>query len=178
MHVQNEAKHVARQQNNEHSSLKTKIEDWLEAEGITFSESPDFNSFFHIVANLKNVQVHVSEPKVRRGVLAVQAVVALNEDQLAKVEKLKPEEKRPLFLSLFAKLDRSEYLFMLQEDFNSKSWLRIQRTLYIEDLTRSSLLFEMKDLNMKFVNLNYELNDALESFARSGASEEQTAIYT
>ena len=144
-----------------HISTKQKIEAWLEAEGITFEPVSDFNAHFHLVANLKNVQVHLSEPKVRKGVLAVQAVASLDEQQLWKANQISPEDKRSIFLSLFSKLDRSEYLFMLQEDFTSKSWLRIQRALYIEDLTRTSLLSEMKCLNTKFVNMNYELNIAL-----------------
>ncbi|MFI5421055.1 MAG: DUF2299 family protein [Nitrososphaerales archaeon] len=153
------------QQNEEvnlHQILKQRIEDWLDAEGITSEPVPDFNSHFHVKSNLKNIEVHLSEPKVRRGVLAVQAVVSLNEDQLAKISEIKAENRRAIFLDLFSKLDRSEYLFMLQEDFTSKSWLRIQRALYIEDLTRTGLLSEMKSHNMKFVNINYELNLALE----------------
>ena len=161
----------------DHASLKEKIEDWLEAEGITFSNVRDFNSHFHISANLKNVEIHMSESKVRRGVLAVHGVVALSDSQLATLEKVKPEDKRPLFLSIFRKLDRSEYHFMLQEDFTSKSWLRIQRTLYVEDLTRTLLLGAMKDLNTKFVDVNYEVDDALENLVAPG-SEEKSAIYT
>jgi hypothetical protein len=142
--------------------LKQRIEGWLDDEGISFESTPDFNSHFHVKANLKNVEVHLTEPKVRRGVLSVQAVVSLDEGQLAHVQNLKPEEKRSVFLSLFSKLDTSEYLFMLQEDFTSKSWMRIQRILYLEDLTRTKLLTEMKELNTKFVSMNYALNSALD----------------
>ena len=145
-----------------HSLLKQKIEGWLDDEGISFESTPDFNSHFHLKTNLKNVEVHLSEPKVRRGVLAIQTVVSLDEIQLARVQDLKPENKRSVFQNLFSKLDRSEYLFMLQEDFTSKNWMRIQRTLYIEDLTRTGLLAEMKNLNAKFLNMNYELDSALD----------------
>jgi hypothetical protein len=145
-----------------HGVLKQRIEGWLDDEGISFESIPDFNAHFHVKANLKNVEVHLSEPKVRRGIVAVQAVVSLEETQLARVQNLKPEEKRSVFLSLFSELDMSEYHFMLQEDFTSKSWMRIQRTLYIEDLTRTRLLNEMKELNTKFVSMNYELNSALD----------------
>jgi hypothetical protein len=145
-----------------HSLLKQKIEGWLDDEGISFESTPDFNSHFHLKTNLKNVEVHLSEPKVRRGVLAIQTVVSLDEMQLARVQDLKPENKRSVFLNLFSKLDRSEYLFMLQEDFTSKNWMRIQRTLYIEDLTRTGLLAEMKNLNAKFLSMNYELDSALD----------------
>ena len=65
------------------------IEAWLEDEGITFETVKDFNSHYHIAANMKNVQVHLSESKVRRGVLAVQAVVALDEQQVWKAEQIK-----------------------------------------------------------------------------------------
>src|SRR5579864_5387964 len=125
-----------------HTSTTQKIEAWLEDEGITFEPVSDFNAYFHIAANLKNMQIHLSEPKVRKGVLAVQAVTSLDEQQLWKANQISPEDKRSIFLSLFSKLDRSEYLFMLQEDFTSKSWLRIQRTLYIEDITRTCVLQE------------------------------------
>jgi hypothetical protein len=155
---------------------RERIEAWLEAEGISFESVKDFNSHFHIAANLKNIQVQISEPKVRRGVLAVQAVVSLDDQQVWKASKIRKEDLHTIFLSLFEKLDRSEYLFMLQEDFFSKSWLRIQRTLYIEDITRTSLLNEMKDLNVKFVGVNYDLNEALDNAPKSDKKEE--TIYT
>ena len=148
-----------------HAPLKIKIEAWLDAEGISFKDVPDFNSHFHILANFKNVAIHIHESKVRHGVLVVSGELTPSRTQLERLERIKPEERRSLFLSLFALLDRSEYLFMLQEDFASRSWLRIQRTLYIEDLTRSSLLGEAKDLNTKFVNMNYALNEALGALA-------------
>jgi hypothetical protein len=149
-----------------------RIESWLESEGISFETISDFNSNFHIAANMKNVQVHVSEPKVRRGVLAVQAVVSLDDQQVWKAEKISKVDLHTIFISLFEKLDRTEYHFMMQEDFFSKSWLRIQRTLYIEDLTRTRLLSEMKNLNLKFVNVSYELNEALDNALKSGQKEE------
>ena len=153
------------------TSTREKLEIWLEAEGITFEQVSDYNSHFHLVANLKNVQVHLSEPKVRKGVLAVQAVVALDEQQLWKANQISPEDLRAIFLVLFSKLDRTEYHFMLQEDFTSKSWLRIQRTLYIEDISRTSVLREMKELNVKFVDINYDLTEALDSAPRSVPEE-------
>lgn len=157
---------------SEHSSTREKIESWLEAEGISFEQVADFNSHFHIAGNMKNVQVHLSESKVRRGVLAVQGVISLDDQQTWKAKQIKSEDLRAIFLSLFEKLDCSEYHFMLQEDFFSKSWLRIQRTLYIEDLTRTDLLKEMKDLNVKFVNVSYLLNGALDNAPKKGPEEE------
>ncbi|MDA4130971.1 MAG: DUF2299 family protein [Thaumarchaeota archaeon] len=154
-----------------HLFLKEKVEGWLDDEGISYEPVPDFNSHFHLKSNLKNIEAHLSEPKVRKGVLAIQAIVSPDETQLAKVQAMKPEARRGIFLSLFSKLDRSEYLFMLQEDFESKSWLRIQRTLYIEDLTRTILLSEMKNLNTKFVDMNYELNIALEGVVTSSGDK-------
>jgi hypothetical protein len=76
-----------------HGALKQRIEGWLDDEGISFESTPDLNSHFHVKANLKNVEVHLSEPKVRKGILAVQAVVSLDEAQLARVQNLKPDEK-------------------------------------------------------------------------------------
>jgi hypothetical protein len=159
-----------------HATAWAEIESWIEAEGITFEPVADFNSHCHIAANMKNVQVHLSESKVRRGVLAVQGVVALDDQQLWKAKRIKNEDLRAIFLSLFEKLDRSEYHFMLQEDFSSKTWLRIQRTLYIEELTRTRLLDEMKELNLKFVNVSYDLNEALDNAPKTSSSEE--TIYT
>src|SRR5437879_418234 len=112
---------------NKHAALRAKIEKWLEAEGILFKQVGDLNSFFHILANLKNMQIHIHESKVRRGCLIVQGVLALSPDQLSRVEKISPEDKRGLFLSLFYLLDKSEYHFMIQEDFASQAWLKIQR---------------------------------------------------
>lgn len=150
---------------SDHISVKAKIEEWLEAEGISFEEIKDLNSFFHIQTNLRNTTVHISESKVRRGVLAVQGMMDLAEDQLYKIGKISQEESDLLFRLLFASLDKSEYLFLLQKDFEAQSWLKIQRTLYIDELTRTDLLREMKDLNMKLVNINYMVNESLERFA-------------
>ncbi len=159
----------------EHFTLKAKIENWLEAEGISFADVPDLNSHFHVQTNLKNVPIHLHESKVRQGVLVVQGVLSLTNDQLSIIAEMKQEDRRSLFLSLFSILDRSEYLFMVQEDFSSKSWLRIQRTLYVEDLTRTRLLGEMKDLNTKFVNMNYALNQSLGSIVPVSS---ESPIYT
>jgi hypothetical protein len=158
-------------ESNDHVSIKEEIEQWLEAEGISFDQVKDLNSFFHIKANLKNVAIHINESKVRRGVLAVQGILDLGEDQLSKIEKLNPEDNEFIFRSLFASLDRSEYLFLLQKDFKAQNWLKIQRTLYVEDLTRTSLFGEMKDLNMKFVNINYTLNEFLDRYIQVSESE-------
>ncbi|MGI0091723.1 MAG: DUF2299 family protein [Nitrososphaerales archaeon] len=149
---------------DDHLLLKEKIEEWLDDEGISFSQTPDLNSFFHLQANLKNVAIHIQESKVRKGVLAVQGILEPGEDQLYKLGRISEEDRKSLFRSLFSTLDKSEYLFLLQEDFAAENWLKIQRTLYIEDLTRTSLLDEMKDLNTKFVNVNYTLNESLYDF--------------
>ena len=50
-----------------HTSTKQKIEAWLEAEGITFEPVSDLNSHFHIVVNLKNVQVPLERAKGSEG---------------------------------------------------------------------------------------------------------------
>jgi hypothetical protein len=163
-------------QSSSRASVWEEIEAWLEDEGIPFETVKDFNSHYHIAAMMKNVQVHLSESKVRRGVLAVQGVVALDEQQVWKARQIKKEDLRAIFLVLFKLLDCSEYHFMLQEDFFSKSWLRIQRTLYMEELKRTQLLQEMKELNLKFVQVNYGLNEALDNAPKSGPSEE--TIYT
>ena len=150
---------------NDHLSTKTRIEEWLEAEGISFEEVKDLNSFFHIQANLRNISIHIRESKVRTGVLAVQGILDLAVDQLYKIAKISHEESDLLFRSLFALLDKSEYLFLLQKDFAVQNWLEVQRTLYVDELTRTDLLREMKDLNMKLVNVNYMVNESLERFA-------------
>ena len=87
-----------------------------------------------------------------------------SEDQLYKIAKITPEDGELLIGSLFSLLDKSEYLFLLQKEFKAQNWLKIQRVLYIEELTRTNLLREMKDLNMKFVNINYVVNESLEGF--------------
>lgn len=158
---------------DDHILLKTRIENWLDEEGISFSQVPDMNSFFHIQANLKNLPIHINESKVRRGVLAVHGVIEPNDGHLLKIEKISEVDKKALFQTIFAFLDKNEYLFMLQENFSSKSWLKIQRTLYIEDLTRTSLLTEMKDLNIKFVSVNYALSEALNGIAPISGEENQ-----
>lgn len=162
-------------ESSEHLLLKTKVEDWLEAEGISFNEVPDLNSHFHIQANLKNITIHLSESRVRRGVLAVQGTLELVADQLEKYHAMSEADRKTLFSSLFALLDKSEYLFLLQQNFAVENWLKIQRTLYAEDLTRTSLLREMKDLNLKFVNINYLLNESLA--ISNPVSSEQPPMY-
>ncbi len=151
-------------ESNDHQALKARIEEWLDAEGISFSDVPDLNSFFHIKANLKNLPIEVSESKVRKGVIAVQGGLELSPDQLESYERTSVEDRKSLFNSLFVMLDKSEYLFLLQEDFTIPKWLKIERILYAEDLTRTGLLDQMKDLNTKFVNINYFVNDSLGSF--------------
>jgi hypothetical protein len=151
-------------ESNEHLALKAKIEGWLEAEGIAFSNISDLNSFFHIQANLKNIPIHISESKVRKGVLAVQGSLELAVDQLEKYQSISADDKKTLFRSLFVMLDKSEYLFLLQENLAVQNWLKIQRPLYIEDLTRTMLLNEIKELNTKFVNINYLVNESLAEF--------------
>lgn len=162
-------------ESDEHLDLKEKIESWLDAEGLSFSDVSDLNSHFHIQANLKNTAIHVSESRVRRGVLAVQGTLELVADQLAKYNAMSETDKKTLFNSLFAFLDKSEYLFILQQNFGVANWLKIQRTLYIEDLTRTSLLLEMKALNMKFVEINYLLNESLA--ISNPVSGEQPSMY-
>jgi hypothetical protein len=149
---------------DDHQPLKNKIGEWLEDEGISFSEVPDLNSFFHLKADLKNVAIHIQESKVRKGVLAVQGILELGENQLYKLGRISEDDRKSLFHSLFVMIDKTEYLFLIQEDFAADNWLKIQRTLYVEDLTRTSLLEEMKELNTKFVNVNYAVNDALDGF--------------
>lgn len=149
---------------NDHLNLRAKIERWLEEEGISFNNVTDLNSFFHIQANLKNATIHVSESKVRFGVLAVQGALELSADQLQKYQIANLDDRKLLFRTLFVMLDKSEYHFLLQEDFTTQNWLRIERALYIEDLTRSRLLDGMKDLNVRLVNINYLLNDSLATF--------------
>lgn len=162
-------------ESNEHLDLKKKIEAWLDAEGLSFSDVSDLNSHFHIQANLKNTAIHVSESKVRRGVLAIQGTLELVADQLEKYVAMSEADKKTLFKSLFALLDKSEYLFLLQQNFAMSNWLKIQRTLYVEDLARTSLLHEMKDLNMKFVEINYLLNESLA--ISNPASGKQPSMY-
>ena len=167
-----QGKRAATLSSSPNSSMWERVESWLDAEGISFQTEADFNSHRHLIANMKNLQIHLSEPKVRRGVLAVQSVVSLDDQQVWKAKRIKKEDLRTIFLTLFEKLDREEFLFMLQEDFFSKSWLRIQRTLYIEDLTRTALIQEMRNLNLRFVDVNYDLNAALDNAPRQGSEEE------
>jgi hypothetical protein len=143
--------------------LVGRIKEWFDDEGIPFDSTPDINSRFHLKAHMKNLQVHVRESNVRVGCLVVEGIMALDEGQVALVNKVKDEEQHALFLKIFRELDRSEYLFQLSKDFEETNWLRIQRILYLEDLTRSALLNAMKDLNTRFVDINYELNEALDN---------------
>ena len=149
------------------SAIQAKIEGWLDQEGIPFELVPDMNSIFHIRAQMKNLQVHVNESRVRLGCLSVQGIMALDLDQRELVKKGSDEEKHALFLSMFRELEKEEYMFQISEDFLDPNWLRIQRTLYAEDLTRTALLEEMKELNTKFVRLNYELNEALDKIGQA-----------
>lgn len=143
--------------------LVRKIEGWLEDEGIPFDSIPDINSKFHIKALMKNLQVHLRESRVRIGCIVVEGIMALDQDQVTLVKKVKEEEQHALFLKLFRKLDREEYLFQLSKDFSDPNWLKIQRILYAEDLSRSDLLNQMKNLNTKFVNIKYEINTTLDN---------------
>ena len=142
--------------------LKEKIESWLDDEGIPYEEVKEINSHFRLKAQLKNMIIQVHLSKVRLGCIIIQGTMALDADQLDLVGKISEQDRRSLFLAVFSKLDKEEYLFQLSEDYLDPNWLRIQRTLYAEDLTRSELLNQMKELNSKFVNVNYDLYEALD----------------
>ena len=111
---------------------------------------------------MKNAAIHIHASKIRLGCIIIQGALAIDQEQLDYIEKISEQDKRSLFLTFFAKLDREEYLFQLNQDFSDPMWLRIQETLYVDDLTRSDLIGQMKRLNTKFVKLSYELNEALD----------------
>ncbi len=158
------------------NDLKERIEHWLNDEGIPFEPVRDINSYFHLKAQLKNIAIHVHSSKIRIGCVIVQGMMALDPDQVSLIRKIGGDDQKSLFLTFFSKLDMEEYLFQLNEDFADPNWLRIQRTLYAEDLTRTKLLTEMKDLNTKFVDLNYELNEALDLIPPISNASQQ--VYT
>lgn len=150
---------------DQNSQLKERIEQWFDDEGIPFQGVPDINSRFLIRAQMKNMQINVRESNVRIGCIVIEGIMSLNEDQTALLKKLKNDEaqRHALFLKFFRQLDQEEYLFQLSRNFFEPNWLRIQRILYREDLSRSSLLNGMKELNMRFVRMNYELNEVLDN---------------
>ncbi|SRR5579863_8394124 len=162
----------------ETGDLLAKIESWLDDEGISFDKIPDINAKFHLKAHMKNLVVHLRESKVRLGCLVVEGIMALEEDQVALMRKIKNEDQHSLFVKFFRELDRSEYLFQLSKDFANPLWLKIQRILYVENLTRSALLNEMKDLNTRFVNINYEINEALDNLSEPPQSEDSSRLYS
>jgi hypothetical protein len=160
------------------SELLTKIEVWLDDEGIPFDRIPDINSKFHVKAQMKNLIVHLRESNVRVGCIVVEGIMALEEDQVELMKKIKDEDQHSLFVKFFRELDRSEYLFQLSKDFSDPIWLKIQRILYSEDLNRTDLLNQMKELNTKFVNINYEINEALDNMAEPPQSEDSSRLYS
>jgi hypothetical protein len=160
------------------SALLTKIEGWLDDEGIPFDRVPDINSKFHVKAQMKNLAIHLRESNVRVGCIVVEGIMALEEDQVELMKKIKEEDQHSLFVKFFRELDRSEYLFQLSRDFADPIWLKIQRIVYAEDLTRSNLLNQMKELNTKFVNVNYEINEVLDNLTEPPPSEESSRLYS
>ncbi len=140
-----------------------KIEGWLDDEGIPFESVPDINSRFHLKTQMKNIQVHLRESNVRVGCVVVEGIMSMDEDQSELMKKIKDDEQHSIFLELFRKLDKEEYLFQLSKNFFDPIWLKIQRIIYVEDIRRSELLNEMKELNTKFVGINYELNEAIDN---------------
>ncbi len=160
------------------NELQTKIEGWLDDEGIPFDRVPDINSKFHIKAQMKNLVVHLRESNVRLGCLVVEGIMALEEDQVQLMQKIKSEDQHSIFLEFFRELDKSEYLFQLSKDFSDPLWLKIQRILYTEDLTRSDLLNQMKELNTKFVNINYRIDGALDNLSEPPQSQDSSRLYS
>lgn len=160
------------------NELLTKIEGWLDDEGIPFDRVPDINSKFHIKAQMKNLVVHLRESNVRLGCLVVEGIMALEEDQVQLMQKIKSEDQHSIFLEFFRELDKSEYLFQLSKDFSDSLWLKIQRILYTEDLTRSDLLNQMKELNTKFVNINYRIDGALDNLSEPPQSQDSSRLYS
>jgi hypothetical protein len=160
------------------NELLTRIEGWLDDEGIPFDRVADINSKFHLKVQMKNLVVHLRESNVRVGCVVVEGVMALEEDQVQLMKKIKNENQHSLFVRFFRELDRTEYLFQLSKNFSDPIWLKIQRVLYSEDLTRTQLLNQMKELNTKFVNINYEINEALDNLAEPPQSEDSSRLYT
>jgi hypothetical protein len=160
------------------TELLAKIEGWLDDEGIPFDRVPDINSKFHVKAQMKNLAVHLRESNVRVGCIVVEGIMALEEDQVELMKKVKEEDQHTLFLRFFRELDRSEYLFQLSKDFSDPIWLKIQRILYADDLTRSDLLNQMKELNTKFVNINYEINEELDNLSEPPLPQDSSRLYS
>ena len=160
------------------SELLARIEGWLDDEGIHFDRVPDINSKFHLKAQMKNLAIHLRESNVRVGCIVVEGIMSLEEDQVELMKKIKGEDQHSLFLKFFRDLDRSEYLFQLGKDFSDPIWLKIQRILYAEDLTRSDLLNQMKELNTKFVNINYEINGALDNLSEPPPPQDSSRLYS
>ncbi len=158
--------------------LLTRIEGWLDDEGIQFDRVPDINSKFHIKAQMKNLAIHLRESNVRVGCIVVEGIMALEQDQVELMKKVKGEDRHSLFLKFFRELDRSEYLFQLSRDFSDPIWLKIQRILYVDDITRSDLLNQMKDLNTKFVSINYEIDEALDNLSEPPLSQDSSGLYS
>jgi hypothetical protein len=158
--------------------LLTKIEGWLDDEGIPFDRVPDINSKFHLKVQMKNLVLHLRESNVRVGCIVVEGLLALENEQVQLMRRIKEEDQHSLFVRFFRELDRSEYLFQLSKNFTDPIWLKIQRVLYSEDLTRTMLLSQMKDLNTKFVNINYEINEALDNLAEPPQSEDSWHLYS
>jgi hypothetical protein len=148
---------------SQNKELMEKIGGWFDDEGVPFESTADINSRFHLKVQMKNVQVHVRESNVRLGCIVVEGIMSLDQDQTALMGKIKDDEQHAIFLNLFRKLDKEEYLFQLSKNFFDPIWLKIQRILYAEDMTRTALLKEMKELNTKFVKINYELNEAIDN---------------
>lgn len=158
---------------------KSRIEEWLDEEGVPFESVPDINSKFHVVAQMKNMQIHVRESNVRVGCIVIEGIMSLDEGQLELIRKIKEEERgrHSLFLKFFRELDQEEYLFQLSRDFLDPTWLRIQRILYAEDMSRTALLDGMKNLNTRFVRINYELNAALDNMSEPPSSSSSSSLY-
>ena len=158
--------------------LLSRIEGWLDDEGIPFDRVPDINSKFHVKAQMKNLVIHLRESNVRVGCVVVEGIMELEEDQVELMKKIKEEDRHALFLKFFRELDRSEYLFQLSKDFSDPFWLRIQRILYSEDITQTDLLNLMKELNLRFVNINYEINEALDNLTETPPPEDSSGLYS
>jgi hypothetical protein len=137
---------------SEHEHLREKIEGWLKDEGISFENRaiPSQVSYFQIKANIQDFPIYVQELNQKRDCVLVHSFLMLNGAQISGIAPRTPDEKKSLRNSIFSFLKVREFSFRVNENYEDKRWIMIQRILYVEGLTRKELMNEIKDLRLRF----------------------------
>ncbi len=160
----------------DYGKVQRTLQDWLTAERKTLkviTEKPD-EIFVFFVEWTSGMHVTVGVYKGMPHAILVNFSLALRDDQKARLDSL-PKEQREAFLTSlnFALSEREDTASF--NDYHEKEWLRAQRRVYVEDLTRTLFFEALRGLSLTHRRLLMILESS-RIFSRDAQSP--TAVYS